>query len=76
MIQVTDLKGNKRFVNAELVEFIEANPDTQIVLVNGHRFYAIESPLVLAQRIVAYRKECHGPPSRSQSACGDQPISA
>ena len=58
MIEVTDLQGHLRFVNAEKIEIIEANPDTQILLENGHRLYAKENPAILAERVIAYRQQC------------------
>ena len=62
MIRITDLKGTVRYLNADLIEYIEATPDTQIVLNNGHRHYAQESPQDLVERIVDYRKECNRMP--------------
>ena len=37
MIQVTELRGQSRIVNADLIEFIEAAPDTQLVMRDGRR---------------------------------------
>ena len=62
MIEITDLKGAPRYINAELIESVEANPDTQIVLSNGHRFYAREKPAAVVERVIAYRQRCHQPP--------------
>ena len=69
MIRVTDLRGNPRYVNAELIESISCNPDTQIVFMNGHRLYTSESPEILTERIIAYRYRCHvGPLSATDAA--------
>ncbi|HBA84879.1 MAG TPA: flagellar protein FlbD [Verrucomicrobia bacterium] len=62
MIEITDLKGSQRYINAELIESVEANPDTQVVLSNGHRFYAREKPAVIVERVLLYRQRCHLPP--------------
>lgn len=58
MIAVTDLHGKVMFVNADHIECIESNPDTQIVLSNGHRYYAAESPVEIAKRCVAFKRAC------------------
>jgi flagellar protein FlbD len=62
MIPVTDLQGKLRYINAELIEYVEANPETQIVLTNGHRVYAQEAPAVIAERVKEYRRDCRRPP--------------
>jgi flagellar protein FlbD len=62
MIEITDLKGHSRYINAEMIESVEANPDTQVVLSNGHRFYAREKPVVIVERVIAYRRQCNVPP--------------
>ncbi|NCC52665.1 MAG: flagellar protein FlbD [Spartobacteria bacterium] len=59
MINVTDLHGQSRFVNAELIEYIEANPDTQIVMTSGHRFYTAMTPQEVADKVMAYKKDCY-----------------
>ena len=63
MIEITDLKGTPRYINAEMIESVEANPDTQVVLSNGHRFYAREKPSVIVERVMEYRRQCHQPPA-------------
>jgi len=60
MIAVTDLQGKTRYVNVDLIEYVEANPETQIVLTNGHRIYAKEAPATIAERVKTYRRECFG----------------
>ncbi len=62
MIAITELKGSVRYINADLIEMIETNPDTQIVLNNGHRYYAREKPSVLIERVIAFRRQCQALP--------------
>ncbi len=64
MIAVTDLHGRSIVVNAELIESVQANPDTQIVLLNGHRYYVRESPDEVVRRVIAYRRQTGAPPIR------------
>ncbi len=68
MIQVTDLQGKERYVNVDLIEYVEANPETQIVLTNGHRFYVKESPADVAERVKTYRRECIEPSPPAEEA--------
>ncbi len=58
MIQVTDLHGRCKHVNAELIELVESTPDTQILLTNGHRLYVAEKPEEVVSRIIRYRQAC------------------
>lgn len=59
MIKVTDLHGVEYLLNPEQIEKVEHNPDTQIVLLNGHRYYVRETIDDIAERVMAYRAEYH-----------------
>lgn len=56
MIELHRLHGNGTFlVNPDLIEVVEARPDTTITLVNKHR-YVVEDPVdVVVERIVQFR---------------------
>ncbi|MDD2237358.1 MAG: flagellar FlbD family protein [Kiritimatiellae bacterium] len=58
MIQVTDLHGHSVYVNAELIEVIEENPDTQILMTTGKRLYVKENAETLAERVLHYKQQC------------------
>lgn len=58
MIKVTDLHGVEFLLNAEQIEKAEQNPDTQIMLLNGHRYYVRETLGELTERVVLYRASC------------------
>lgn len=58
MIKVTDLHGVEYLLNAEQIEKVEQNPDTQILLLNGHRYYVRESIDEIVERVVRYRSDC------------------
>jgi len=49
------LNDSEIIVNADLIEVIEATPDTVITLIDGTRFVVRESPDVLIDRIKHYR---------------------
>ncbi len=55
MIQITRLNDTEIIVNADLIEVIEATPDTVITLIDGTRFVAREHPSELVDRIQRYR---------------------
>ena len=56
MILVHRLDGAPFYLNAELVETVEATPDTVIVLVNGHKYIVRESAEEVISRILNYRR--------------------
>jgi flagellar protein FlbD len=56
MIQVTRLDGSKFFLNADLIETVEATPDTVVTLNSQKKLVVRESPAELLDGIVAYRR--------------------
>lgn len=56
MITVTDLRDRTIYLNADLIETVQSNPDTQIVLTTGRHLYVKESPAEILQRIVYFRQ--------------------
>jgi flagellar protein FlbD len=61
MIAVTRLDGTELVVNAELIELVEATPDTHLTLTDGRQLIVKESPAELVARVIAYRREAYGP---------------
>ncbi|MDW3179340.1 MAG: flagellar FlbD family protein [Acidimicrobiia bacterium] len=55
MIQVSRLNDSTIIINADLIEVIEATPDTVITLIDGTRFVVREAPDELIRRIQHYR---------------------
>lgn len=56
MIQVTRLNGQPMVLNAELIETVEATPDTVISLTTGRKVLVRESPEEVASRVMTYRR--------------------
>lgn len=56
MIELHRIHGNGTFlVNADLIETIEACPDTVVTLVNKHR-YVVEDPVAdVVDRVIEFR---------------------
>ena len=61
MIRVTDLHGTEYLLNSDQIEKVEHNPDTQIMLLNGHRLYVQETFDEILERVVQFRSECNAP---------------
>lgn len=59
MIRLTRLNGKAFVLNAELVEILEATPDTVVTLSNGNRFVVSESVDEVIERIVEYRRQVY-----------------
>lgn len=55
MILLHRLHGEPVFVNADLIESIEATPDTLISLVDGRKAIVTESPQEVARRVIEFR---------------------
>ena len=56
MIRLTRLGGQALYLNSDLIEFMEATPDTIIVMTSGKRVIVIEQPSEVVKRIVEYRR--------------------
>ena len=61
MIRLTRLNAREFVVNAEMIEFVEAIPDTMISLVSGKKLMVAESVDQVIERVIAYRRQCQGP---------------
>lgn len=65
MIKATRLNGDEFVVNAELIQYIEARPDTIITLVGKERVLVKESVDEIVRRVIEYgRKLRCFPPER------------
>ncbi|MEN3039107.1 MAG: flagellar FlbD family protein [Candidatus Kryptonium sp.] len=58
MIKVTRLNGQEIVVNAELIEYLEASPDTIIALTTGKKIMVKESIDEVIEKIIHYRQRC------------------
>ena len=55
MIKVTRLSGDEIVVNSDLIEFVEATPDTLITLTTGKKLMVREPVDTVVERTVQYR---------------------
>ena len=61
MIRLTRLGGEA--LNADLIQYVEARPDTFITLTTGERLVVVESMDEVVRRAVAYQQAKHVIPS-------------
>ena len=58
MIELTKLQDQKIVVNAELIEFVEATPDTMITTTSGKKVIVKETVDDVIRKVVEYRRKC------------------
>jgi len=58
MIKLTRLNAKELVVNAELIEFVEATPDTIVSMVSGKKVMVTESVDQVIERVIEYRGRC------------------
>jgi flagellar protein FlbD len=63
MIKVHRLNGKEVVINAELIESIDAVPDTVITLYTGNRFVVQESMDTVHQLVLEYKRTVQKPAS-------------
>jgi flagellar protein FlbD len=56
MIKLTRLSGEHFILNADLIEYVEARPDTFVTLTTGQRLIVTESMDEVLRRAVAYQQ--------------------
>jgi len=59
MIKLKKLNGFEITVNAELIESVEATPDTVINLATGNRFIVRDSVDEVVGKVVEYKKKVY-----------------
>jgi flagellar protein FlbD len=69
MIKLTRLSGEPFILNADLIEYVEARPDTFVTLTTGQRVVVAESMDEVMRRAVTYQQAKHliPPPARHPS---------
>ncbi len=55
MIELTRLDGTAVWLNPDLLQWIDAKPDTRVKLTTGVTLIVLEEPMVIAQRVAQYR---------------------
>ena len=61
MIRLTRLNDTEIVINAEMIEFVEAIPDTIISLISGKKIMVTESVDQVIEGVIDYRRSCNQP---------------
>jgi flagellar protein FlbD len=61
MIHVTRLNHTPVVLNSDLIEEIEATPDTVISMTNGQKIMVLESPKEIIERVRIFRQSILAP---------------
>lgn len=56
MVKLTRLNGKEFVINDDLIEMMEATPDTIITMTNGNKIVVSESVDEVIRRIIAFRR--------------------
>jgi flagellar protein FlbD len=56
VIELTRLNNKPLFVNADLIKFVEASPDTLVTLISGEKLVVLETTEEIRARFVAFRR--------------------
>ncbi len=67
MIKLTRLDGEAFILNAELIKYVEARPDTYVTLVAGDRLVVREAPDEVLRRALDYQRSKQLMPSQSSA---------
>ncbi len=59
MIKVTRINDAPITINAEMVEFVEATPDTIITMTNGKKVFVKETVDDVIEKIIRFKQRCH-----------------
>ncbi|MBZ0264414.1 flagellar FlbD family protein [bacterium] len=65
MIKVTRLDGTEIIVNSDMIEFVEATPDTILTLTDGKKVIVEQDPDDVVERIIHFRNRVMAPLTNS-----------
>lgn len=57
MIRLTRLNGTSFVLNCELIETVEATPDSVISTINGNKFVVTESVEEIVEKVIKYKSK-------------------
>ena len=60
MIQLTRINRVPLVLNSDLIEHVEATPDTVISLTNGQKLVVLETVDEIVRRVIEFRRAVHG----------------
>ncbi len=57
MISITKLNDKELIINCDLIEFVEATPDTTITMTTGRKIIAQESVDDVIDKVIQFKKK-------------------
>lgn len=66
MIQLTRLNHVPLLVNADLIEHVDATPDTVVSLTNGQKLMVLESTEEIVRKVIEFRRAICRPEASSR----------
>jgi len=61
MIALTRLDGHRLMLNCDLIESLEATPDTLVTLTSGNKLVVRDTMDEVQSKIIAFKRSVHGP---------------
>lgn len=61
MIALTRLDGRPFVLNCDLIESVEATPDTVVTLTSGNKLIVRDTPQEVQAKVIAFKKQIHDP---------------
>jgi flagellar protein FlbD len=61
VIFITRTNGTKLYINPELIQTVEATPDTVVTLVDSKKLIVKDTPQEIAERFIEYRRKVMSP---------------
>jgi flagellar protein FlbD len=61
VIFITRTNGTKLYINPELIQTVEATPDTVVTLVDSKKLIVRDTPQEIAERFIEYRRKVMAP---------------
>ncbi len=61
MIFITRTNGTQLYINPELIQSVEATPDTVVTLLDNRKLIIRETPREIAERFIEYRRKVMSP---------------
>jgi flagellar protein FlbD len=62
MIRLTRINRVPLVLNSDLIEHVEATPDTVIALTNGQKLVVMESADQVVEKVIEFRRSIANPP--------------
>lgn len=56
VIELTRINHSCLILNSDLIEHVQATPDTVITLTNGHNYLVLEPPETVVDKMIEYRR--------------------